>query len=355
MLAATDDNGLGSRSGDPDLAEFLASWAGADARHVAARDAIAAIAKVCIAIDRRIASGALIADHGAVVGASLDNDGQKALDQWADIEMIAALQHAGVSAVVTEERPEIISFEKNGGVVVAIDPIDGSSNIAINGAIGTIFSIFPDIGADSFRQAGTAQIAAGYVLFGAQCALALTLGNGTQMFVLNPDEHRFKLTEIDMQIPPCTNEVAINGSNYRYWSTRIRGYIDDCIAGRDGPRNADINTRWVAAVVADAHRILHRGGVYLYPGDARPGYAKGRLRLLYEAHPLAFLIEQAGGKAFDGRTRILDLVPADIHQRVPLIFGSADEVDRIARYKSDPDYVVQRAPLFHRRGLFKGF
>ena len=339
----------------PDLAAILTNWAETDTRCAAARDAILAIAAVCEKLQTRIAGGALIADHGKIIGASEDGDGQKALDLWADEALVDALRDAGVGAVASEERADVVVFNNAGGVAVALDPLDGSSNIAVNGPIGTIFSILPDIGgAASFLQPGSAQIAAGYVIFGAQCALALTSGNGTQLFVLDPAERLFRLVEIDAQIPPRTNEYAINASNYRHWGATIRAYVDDCIAGVDGPRGANTNMRWIAAVAADAHRILARGGVYLYPRDMRPGYEQGRLRLVYEANPLAFLIEQAGGKAFDGRTRILDLVPTSLHQRTPLIFGSADEIDRIARYKSDPNLVVARAPLFHRRGLFKG-
>ncbi|KAB7643747.1 class 1 fructose-bisphosphatase [Polymorphobacter fuscus] len=339
----------------PTLAGFLAPWAAADARNAAATRAILAIADVCAVMQTRVAGGALVADHGALVGDSLDGDGQKALDQWADNALVEALGAAGVGALVSEERPDVVMLGGSDGVAVAFDPLDGSSNIASNGLIGTIFSVLPDIGgAASFFQPGRAQVAAGYVLFGPQTSLGLTIGNGTQLYVLDPVDHVFRLVDIDVHVPPQTREYAINGSNHRHWGATVRAYVDDCIAGTDGPRGADTNTRWVAAVVADAHRILCRGGVYLYPRDLRPGYEQGRLRLLYEASPIAFLIEQAGGKAFDGRTRILDLVPTAIHQRVPLIFGSADEIDRIARYKSDPNLVVGRAPLFHRRGLFKG-
>jgi fructose-1,6-bisphosphatase I len=338
----------------PRLGTVLAGWAATGAREAGALDAILAIADVCARLQARIAAGALIANHGEVIGESQDGDGQKALDHWADVALVEALRSAGVGAVASEERAEAIVCGATNGVVVALDPLDGSSNIAVNGPIGTIFSILADIGPASFLQPGSAQLAAGYVIFGAQCMMALTIGNGTQLYILDPAERCFRLIEIDVQIPPRTDEYAINGSNYRHWGAAVRAYVDDCIAGADGPRGCDTNTRWVAAVAADAHRILVRGGVYLYPRDSRAGYGQGRLRLVYEANPIAFLIEQAGGKAFDGRTRILDLVPTDIHQRTGLIFGSADEVDRIARYKSDPNLVVTRAPLFHRRGLFKG-
>ncbi|WP_439533407.1 class 1 fructose-bisphosphatase [Polymorphobacter sp.] len=344
----------------PDLATALAGWVENDARRAAARDAILAIAGVCEAMQAHIAGGALVADHGAVVGESLDGDGQKALDVWADAAFVEALGRTGTGALVSEERAGVVHLGGTGGVVVALDPIDGSSNVAVNGPIGTIFSVLPDIGgpdiggAASFLQPGHAQIAAGYVLFGPQCALALTLGAGTRLFVLDPRGRRFMQVERALQIPRHSNECAINGFNYRHWTAAVRAYVDDCIAGSEGPRGADANTRWMGAAVADVHRILVRGGVYLYPRDARRGYHQGRLRLVYEANPIAFLVEQAGGKAFDGQTRILDLVPTAIHQRVPLIFGSAGEIDRIARYKANPNLVVGRAPLFHRRGLFKG-
>jgi fructose-1,6-bisphosphatase I len=337
------------------LEGFLGDWVG-DAAHVdGARKAILAIAEVGIAMQSRIAGGALVADHAALVGDSLDGDGQKALDLWANDTLTAALTAAGVGAIASEEDDEPIHVGGPSGVVVATDPLDGSSNIVTNAPIGTIFSILPDIGGvASFFQPGSAQVAAGYIVYGPQCVLALTVGNGTQLFVLDPTDRRFKLADPDIHIPTTTREYAINGSNYRHWSNKIRAYVDDCIAGREGPRGEDTNTRWIASMVAEAHRILMKGGVYLYPRDLRKGYENGRLRLLYEASPIAFLVEQAGGKAFDGRTRILDLIPTEIHQRVPLMFGSADEVDRIARYKSDPNLVVARAPLFHRRGLFKG-
>lgn len=351
--AGSEGGGPGANSARPDLSDFLLPWAASDGRSAAARDAILVIAEICAGLQARIAGGALVANHGERVGDSLDGDGQKALDVWADAALVAGLRLAGVGAVVSEEHAEVVPLGGSAGIVVAIDPLDGSSNIAINGAIGAIFSILPDIGEGSFAQAGSAQIAAGYVLFGATTTMALTTGNGTQLFVLDPMSRRFRLVELDARIPATTREFAINASNYRQWGASVRAWFDDCVSGAEGPRGADTNMRWVAALVADAQRILTRGGVYLYPRDLRQGYEKGRLRLLYEAAPIAFLVEQAGGKAFDGRTRILDLVATDIHQRTPLIFGSADEIDRIARYKADPNLVVARAPLFHRRGLFK--
>jgi fructose-1,6-bisphosphatase I len=208
-------------------------------------------------------------------------------------------------------------------------------------------------GEATFSQSGREQHAGGYVIYGPQCVLALTLGDGTAMFTLDPVARVFRLTAPRVTIRPESNEYAINASNYRHWSEGVRAYIDDCIAGTDGPRGTNVNMRWIASLVAECHRILARGGVFLYPGDARKGYARGRLRLVYEANPIAFLIEQAGGKATDGKANILDILPTGLHQRTPLIFGSADEIDRIVRYKADPNTIFERSPLFGRRGLLR--
>ena len=336
------------------LAVYLDDWTAADAARLPVARVLAALAEACSDIAAQIARGPLAGRLSEVVGVGDDGD-QKHLDVWTNDVVIAALRAAETTAVASEELPEALHLGGSSGVAVAVDPLDGSSNIDTNVSIGTIFALLP-VAADGqhFAQPGTAQLAAGYVLYGPHTSLMLTVGDGTQMFTLDPASRTFVLTEADVQTPPRSQEYAINGSNYRHWSAKIRAYVDDCIAGREGPRDHDTNTRWIASMVAEAHRILVRGGVYLYPRDLRKGYENGRLRLVYEANPIAFLIEQAGGKAFDGYTRILDIVPTGIHQRTPLIFGSSDEVDRVARYKSDPNLVVARAPLFHRRGLFKG-
>lgn len=340
----------------PALDAWLAVWAGGDKVRGEARAAILAIAAAGDAIAHRIARGPLGGGLGVTVGANSDGDAQKALDIWANDCLVAALRDAGVRAVASEELAQPLDLGSGGSISVAIDPLDGSSNIDTNVAIGTIFSLLPARtgGAGDFLQPGSAQIAAGYILYGPHVALMLTVGDGTQAFALDPGTGAFALVDEDVQAPARSSEYAINASNYRHWSAKVRAYVDDCVAGADGPREADCNMRWIASLVAECHRILIRGGIFLYPRDLRKGYENGRLRLVYEANPIAFLIEQAGGKAFDGQTRMLDVVPASLHQRVPLMFGSADEVDRLARYKSDPGLTVARAPLFHRRGLFKG-
>jgi fructose-1,6-bisphosphatase I len=333
---------------------YLSGWAVANPMRRAVSDTLIAIAEATAAIAGRIAHGELLGDMAASVGGDGGSgDGQKALDVWANDQLIDALRDAPVAILVSEELAEPLPMREGAPLAVAMDPLDGSSNIDTNVSIGTIFSILPSLGAVSFVQPGARQLAAGYVIYGPQCALALTVGEGTSLFTLDPESRQFYLTADRIAIPEASSEYAINASNYRHWSEGIRAYIDDCIAGTEGPRGSDVNMRWIAAMVTECHRILVRGGVYLYPADKRKAYQSGRLRLVYEASPVAFLIEQAGGKAFDGKTPIMDIVPQAIHQKTPLIFGSAAEVDRIARYKADPNTEFERSPLFGRRGLLR--
>lgn len=339
------------------LEAYLAEWRATGSRNAAVADTILAIAGAASDIAARIARGPLVGNLAAAVGGNADGDVQKSLDVWSNVRLVAALTASGVGAIASEELDAALTVDPETPVAVALDPLDGSSNIDTNVSIGTIFSILPAQRGQSaeaiFAQPGSAQLAAGYVIYGPQCALVLSVGAGTVMFTLDFLDGEFKLTSPKVLIKPSSSEYAINASNYRHWSESIRSYIDDCIAGREGPRGADVNMRWIASLVAECHRILVRGGVFLYPGDARKGYENGRLRLLYEANPIAFLVEQAGGKAFDGQTRILDIVPTGIHQRTPLLFGSSEEIDRIARYKADPSTLFERSPLFGRRGLLR--
>ncbi|MEY9559173.1 fructose-1,6-bisphosphatase [Sinorhizobium fredii] len=205
----------------------------------------------------------------------------------------------------------------------------------------------------SFLQPGNRQLAAGFFLYGPQTALVLSLGKGTEIFIFSSRLGCFVQGYKSVNIPERTSEFAINMSNYRHWEEAIRLYVDDCLAGSEGPRERDFNMRWIASLVADAYRILVRGGIFLYPADGRKGYHQGRLRLVYEANPISFIIENAGGAATTSVTRILDLVPEDLHQRVPLAFGSRREVARVARYHVDPNMIGERAPLFGKRGLFR--
>jgi fructose-1,6-bisphosphatase I len=220
-----------------------------------------------------------------------------------------------------------------------------------------VFSLLPCERADdpalAFASPGDRQLAAGFVLYGAHTALVLTLGQGVQVFALDRRERLFRLTRPALRIPEGRREYAINGSNARHWPLPIRAFVEECVAGADGPRGVDYNTRWLGCVVAEAYRVLLQGGIYLYPGDARRGYERGRLRLLYEAAPLALLVEQAGGAATDGFGRILDLAPAGIHQRVPLIFGSRDKVERVVALHAPAVPQAGQRPLFAARGLFR--
>lgn len=285
-----------------------------------------------------------------------DGDFQRYLDISADETFLAAARKAGVHHYCSEEMDAAVDLNGATGLALAIDPLDGSSNIDTNVSIGTIFSILPATQhadpAASFLQEGRNQLAAGFFIYGPQLAFALTLGAGTRIFIHSSRLGTFVETPRS-GIPERTQEFAINVSNCRHWDERVRLYLDDCLKGAIGPREKDFNMRWVASLVAEAYRILTRGGVFLYPEDSRKGYSKGRLRLVYEASPIAMLIEQAGGAATDGISRILDIEPVTVHQRTPLVFGSAREVSRVGRYLSEPSVIAERSPLFGTRGLFR--
>jgi len=342
------------------LQTFLAAWCtGDDTVRRAVADTVLALADGCVTLARRIARGGLDGPMGALVenreGAA-GGDVPKVLDVWANDVMIDALRRAPVAIVGSEEAEAPVPLTAGAPLAVAMDPLDGSSNIDTNAPIGTLFAVLPTAGAASpeaaLLQPGNRQLAAGYALYGSRLSLVLTLGQGTHCFTYDPEAKAFRHTRADVTIVPKSNEYSINASNYRYWSDSIQAYIDDCIAGASGPRGENVNMRWVGALVADCHRILARGGVYLYPGDSRPSFEHGRLRLVYEANPIAFIVEQAGGRAFDGWDRTLDKRPKTLHERTPFIFGSAEEVDRIGKYKVDPDRAFARPPLFGRRTLF---
>jgi fructose-1,6-bisphosphatase I len=291
--------------------------------------------------------------------AHLDGDGQKELDVRSNDLLLTALRKAPVAIVGSEELAAPLILTPGAPLAVAIDPLDGSSNIDTNAPVGTIFSLLPmPAEADAeplaaFLQGGLRQVAAGFFIYGAHTALVISLGNGTHVFTLDRARDAFVLTGERVSIAPAAKEFAINSSNNRHWSAATRLYVEDCLAGSDGPRQKDFNMRWIASMVAEAYRILVRGGVYLYPADERKNYGEGRLRLVYEANAIALIMEQAGGAATDGNSRILELVPAGLHQRVPLVFGSRDEVAHVARYNEDPAASAARSPLFGRRSLFR--
>jgi fructose-1,6-bisphosphatase I/sedoheptulose-1,7-bisphosphatase len=238
------------------------------------------------------------------------------------------------------------------------DPLDGSLNVDVNMTVGSIFSILravtpgEDAKAEDFLQPGTQQVCAGYAVYGPSTMLVFTLGRGTHAFTLDPTLGEWVLSHPDLRIPTHTKEFAINASNARFWEPAVKRYVDECLAGQSGPRGVDFNMRWIASLVAEAHRILMRGGVFLYPRDTKDPSRPGRLRLLYEINPISFLIEQAGGLASTGRGRVMEVVPTALHQRVGFVFGSADEVQRIERYHDEDPQDGYHSPLFGKRGLY---
>lgn len=333
------------------LEMYLDHYAADNAALLPACRTIQDIAKAGQRIALILAHGPLAGKLGERVGDSMDGDGQKALDVMAHDILREALNNGFVRDFASEEAEAAELLDKRGTLAVATDPLDGSSNIDTLAPIGTIFSILPAVGDAPFLQPGRNQLAAGFLIYGPQTALVLTLGAGTWIFTLHPEHHTFVMTSGELCIASQTREYAINGSNQRHWEPVIASYINDLLQGATGPRGIDFNTRWLASMVADAYRILIRGGVYLYPADQRHGYGQGRLRLVYEANPIALVIEQAGGSASNGKSAILDLIPETLHQRCPLIFGASDEVHRIVEASDDPR--AQTSPLFNRRSLFR--
>jgi len=318
---------------------------------------IEAIAAAAVDLADLIADGPLVGITGQLGGLNSDGDRQKDIDVAADEIMRRALRNAPVAAILSEEvaLPETLNPEAP--LCVAIDPLDGSANLENNVSVGTIFSIRPrgnDI-LSTFFEPGTAQCAAGFIVYGPQTTLIIALDASVDIFILNRRTQRFLLIAAGVRIAPDTPEFAINASNRRHWHGPVRAYIDECLAGINGGREADFNMRWIGSLVAESLRILVRGGVFLYPADARPGYREGRLRLLYEAHPMALIMEWAGGAATTGRRRILELGAKSPHQRVPLIMGSVRGVRDVAAIHEgiEPMFDNSDAPLFARRGLFR--
>lgn len=295
----------------------------------------------CKAISSALHKGALANMLGSAGSDNVQGEVQKKLDVVSNVLLMDTVLSGGkVAALASEEMDEMIVGNDQAKYLLLFDPLDGSSNIDINMAVGTIFSILqqqetkPASHAD-FMQQGRAQIAAGYVLYGPSTLLVLTLGDGVDVFTLDREIGEFMLTAERLSIPEDTNEFAINSSNSRHWEAPVKRYIDECLAGKTGARAKDFNMRWVACMVGDIHRILTRGGVFLYPYDLKDPSKAGRLRLMYEANPMSMLIEQAGGLASTGRLPILEVQPNDLHQRIPVIIGSKNEVERIISYHLD--------------------
>jgi fructose-1,6-bisphosphatase I / sedoheptulose-1,7-bisphosphatase len=324
----------------------------------------------CKAIARIVAYGAL--DSGMAVpaeGGALNVQGevQKPLDVLSN-EIFLRLNEwsghlAGMASEEMDTPSQIPEAYPRGKYLLVFDPLDGSSNIDVNVSVGSIFSILraPKDVVDSgrevteadFLQPGATQVAAGYALYGPTTMLVLTVGNGVAGFTLNPNLGEFVLTHKSIQVPADTQEFAINSSNSRFWEQPVKRYVDECLAGKTGTRGKDFNMRWIASMVAEAHRILMRGGVFLYPRDTKDPNKPGRLRLLYEANPIGFVIEQAGGRCTTGRQPMLGVQPTSLHQRIGLIFGSRNEVERIERYHAEPGPSESPPPLFAERGLFR--
>lgn len=341
------------------LKSYLADWAAGDATNEAVAETIVNMCGAAAEIANLIAQGTLAGEMAAIVGDNADGDAQKFLDVKSNELIFGALRSSPVAVMGSEEDEEAVPLNEGAPLAVAVDPLDGSSNIETNVSIGTIFSIFPvATAADQapekvFYQPGTNQIGAGFMVYGPQTTIVFTVGNGTHVATLDREKGEFLITQENMKMISGKREYAINASNYRHWSPGVRAYIDDCLAGTDGPREENYNMRWVASLVAETFRILIRGGVFLYPGDGRDGYECGRLRLVYEAFPVAMVVEQAGGVATNTTQRILDLVPDDLHQRTPLVFGPADEVERVKTYQESPLDKGASSPLFGHRGLFR--
>jgi fructose-1,6-bisphosphatase I len=306
---------------------------------------IEVVARACKRIAINVNKGALGDVLGSADSENVQGEVQKKLDIIANEVLIEANEWGGHLAAMASEEMDSIHVVPNrfpqGEYLLMFDPLDGSSNIDVNVSIGTIFSVLRKVTntrgvcEEDFLQPGKQQAAAGYCVYGPQTTLVLTVGDGVVMFTLDREMGSWVMTESAVKIPADTKEFAINMSNQRHWAAPVRRYIDECLAGSTGPREKDFNMRWVASMVADVHRILTRGGVFLYPWDAREPAKAGKLRLMYEANPMAYLVEQAGGMATDGRRRILDIPPGKLHERVAVVLGSKNEVQRVTQYHLD--------------------
>ncbi|MCM2478942.1 class 1 fructose-bisphosphatase [Serpentinimonas maccroryi] len=326
----------------------------------------------CKAIASAVAYGELggaMGNHAPDAGGSVNVQGetQKKLDVLSNEVFIQRTEWSGhLAGMASEEMDlphQIPAQYPRGHYLLVFDPLDGSSNIDVNVSVGSIFSVLRapqaviDSGRDvveaDFLQPGATQMAAGYALYGPTTMLILTVGRGVNGFTLDPNLGEFMLTHPDIKVPPDTQEFAINASNSRFWEAPVKRYVDECLAGKTGPRGKDFNMRWIASMVAEAHRILMRGGVFLYPRDTKDPSKPGRLRLLYEANPVGMIMEQAGGRASTGREPMMGVLPTSLHQRIGLVFGSKNEVERIERYHREPAQAKEGEPLFASRSLFR--
>src|SRR5690554_5240164 len=308
---------------------------------------IETVARACKAIGHAVGKGALGGVLGSLDSENVQGEVQKKLDVLSNEILLDANEWGGHLAAMASEEMETIHLIPNrypkGEYLLLFDPLDGSSNIDVNVSIGTIFSVLRaqdeagEPGDEHFLQPGRTQVAAGYCIYGPSTLLVLTVGSGTHAFTLDLEQGSFALTRRDIRIPEETKEFAINMSNQRHWEAPMQAYVADLLAGAEGPRGKNFNMRWVASMVADVHRILTRGGIFIYPWDRREPEKRGKLRLMYEANPMGMLVEQAGGAASDGRRRIMDIQPDELHQRVPVFLGSRKEVEEACRYHAKHD------------------
>ena len=316
----------------------------------------------CKRIAALIGKGALANALGEAGTTNVQGEAQKKLDVLANEIFVHTNEWSGnLAGMVSEEQETPCAIPEQyprGPYLLLFDPLDGSSNIDVNVSVGSIFSVLrcpegvTEPTAEAFLQPGSAQVCAGYAIYGPATMLVLSTGHGVNGFTLDREIGEFSLTHPNLRIPETTSEFAINASNSRHWAPAIRRYVDECLAGQSGPRGRDFNMRWIASLVAETHRILMRGGVFMYPRDRRDPAEPGRLRLLYEANPIGYLIEQAGGRASDGHGPILEARPGSLHQRVSFVFGARSEVERIERYHRDHNEFELDVPLFATRGLF---
>lgn len=306
---------------------------------------IEVVARACKEISHAVSKGALGGVLGSMGTENIQGEVQKKLDVLSNDILLEANEWGGhLAGMASEEMDKAYQIPgkyPKGAYLLVFDPLDGSSNIDVNVSVGTIFSVLRcpdrngdegDLGEEAFLQPGTEQVAAGYAIYGPQTMLLLTLGNGVKGFTLDSELGSFVLTHDNIQVPTQTQEFAINMSNQRHWEAPVTRYVNELLAGSEGPLEKDYNMRWVAAMVADVHRILTRGGMFMYPRDSREPEKPGKLRLMYEANPMSFIIEQAGGAATDGHQRILDIQPTSLHQRVAVFLGSKEEVERVTAY-----------------------
>ena len=326
----------------PALSRFLIERQRAGLINADLRLLIETCARACKAIGFQVDKGSLAAMGASLGIQNVQAEDQKKLDVVSNEILLEANEWGGnLAALASEEmeRPaQIPSAYPRGEYLLLFDPLDGSSNIDVNVSIGTIFSVLrktedhPGVSTEDFLQPGRQQAAAGYCVYGPQTTLVLTVGDGVAMFTLDREQGSWVLIADDVRIPADTQEFAINMSNQRHWAPPVQRYIAECLQGKEGPRGKDFNMRWVASMVADVHRILCRGGIFMYPWDKREPHKPGKLRLMYEANPMGFLVEQAGGAATNGHERILDLQPGQLHERVSVVLGSKNEVERVTAY-----------------------